>query len=115
MKKAYNLYQQKNFHIVKNNDQLFIIISLYQGNPNNSEIIYDGQEHAILYRDEQTSILLDYINPTVRDDLLNTQIATIIETTEKNNKIISVLEYQVKIHIVNKLPKINNIITPSDK
>ena len=112
MKNIYNLYQERNFHIIKNNHQLSIIISNYQDIPTNPEIIYDGKEHAILYRSKEITILLDYINPIVRKDLLNAKSVKIIETKEENKKIISVLEYIVKLKPVKTIPKNLNIITP---
>ena len=112
MNKKYRIYQEQDFHIAVKDNNVFIIISSYCGQPNSPEIVYDGKEHAILYRNTTTSVLLDYINPSIRENLINSNFVTVIETQKNNNELTKIIDYKAKLKIVKKLPENIEIITP---
>ncbi len=72
----------------------------------NPEIIYDGKEHAILYRNQQETIILDYIPESQRNDLTKLSEILVVEY-DVENKIIA-NEYMAKITITKKIPDISN-------
>ena len=92
MNKKYRIYQEQDFHIAVKDNDVFIIISSYCSQPNSPEIVYDGKEHAILYRNTTTSVLLDYINPSIRENLINSNFVTVIETQKNHNELTKIIE-----------------------
>ena len=76
--------------------------------PQNSEIIYNGNEHALLYKNSKETYLLDYIAPNERQTLFNLSKILVVEYDIKQNKIIN--EYISKIIKVKELPDITNVL-----
>ena len=62
--------QEKKYDILKNaaGDLLFIIKARLT-NEEKPTIVYDGGEHALFYRNKENTIVLDYINPNIRQHL----------------------------------------------
>ena len=112
MNKTYKIFQEQNFHIAVKNNEVFIIISSYEGKPDSPEILYDGKKHAILYRNMEISIILDYINPVVISDLITSNFVTVIEIKEEGGHLKQTLKYSTKLRIVNKLPENIKLIIP---
>ena len=79
---------------------LLIAIRARQGEPANSRIVYDGQKHALLYRQQGFSITLDFIHPEVRGALARAEKVLVVEF-EGNNV---VREYEVPVRFVKKIP-----------
>ncbi|MDR2934003.1 MAG: hypothetical protein LBU68_01840 [Rickettsiales bacterium] len=111
------VYQEPLYQIAHEEGKEIIFISKYNNTPENPEIIYDGGEHALLYRDTNTAVLLSYINPAFRKYLHNAKTALIVEMenvfgpNQKDAKISN--EYNAAITRVNKLPiSTDKIITP---
>lgn len=93
--------QEENFNILKNvSGDLMILMRARMSNAVKPQIIYDGGEHALLYRDENNTVVLDYIHPEVREDLAH---ATRILVVEAQGQSI-VREYVSKIKTMKKLP-----------
>ncbi|MBR1544547.1 MAG: hypothetical protein IJ638_01225, partial [Alphaproteobacteria bacterium] len=65
----------------------------------------DGGEHALLYRNSQETILLDYLPETQRNELTKLSEILVVEY-DVNNKI-PANEYMAKITIVKKIPDIS--------
>lgn len=42
-------------------------------------LIYDNGEHALLYRNQESGMVLDYIHPKVRNDLYNAKEVAVCE------------------------------------
>ena len=62
--------QEKQFNILKNPaGDLMILIRARLDNATQPRIIYNGGKHAVLYRNEGNTIVLDFIHPSVRADL----------------------------------------------
>ena len=93
---------QESFYEVHLNkyDELMISIRARENDPENPVLIYDGNNHALLYRTPQSSVLLDFIHPEVRPYLLNASQILIAET--KNYQVVR--EYTVTCKRVKNLP-----------
>ena len=68
--------------------------------PESPVLIYDGGDHALLYRTPRLSVLLDFVHPEVRPFLLKAKQVLIVET--KDYKIIR--EYIATCKCVKNLP-----------
>lgn len=72
--------QEKKFDILKNPaGDLLIVIRARMSSEEKPTIIYDGGEHALLYRNTDNTIVLDYINPAVRHNLSEASRVLIVE------------------------------------
>lgn len=72
--------QEKKFDILKNPaGELLIIIKARLTNESHPVIVYDGGEHALLYRNDENTVVLDFIHPQVRADLINKKRVLIVE------------------------------------
>ncbi len=112
-------YQEPLYKIARKDDgEIVFVISNYSGDPSpNPEIIYDGGEHALMYRDGQTSVLLGYINPAFRAYLSNAKSVLVVElkdihaTEKKDIKIMQT--YNANVSKVRALPiSTDKIVTP---
>ena len=94
--------EQESFYEVHLNkyDELMISIRARENEPENPVLIYDGNNHALLYRTPQSSVLLDFIHPEVRPYLLNAAQILIAET--KDYRVVR--EYTVICKRVKNLP-----------
>ena len=80
--------------------ELYIYIQAKSANPSNPQIIYDGFEHAVFVRSPEEKIILDYINPQVRDKLRKAQMVMVVEIILENIKDC----YLVNMNMVEKIP-----------
>ena len=64
------------------------------------KIIYDGFDHAVFIRSAGEKIILDYINPQVRDKLRKAKEVVIVETILENISD----AYIADISIIDKIP-----------
>lgn len=72
--------QEKKFDILRSaTGDLLIVIRARISNEEKPTIIYDGGEHALLYRNADNTIVLDYINPAVRHTLSEASRVLIVE------------------------------------
>lgn len=72
--------------------------------PTDPEILYNGLEHALLYRSPNNALLLDYIAPPEREIIYNLDKILVVEYDTKNNKIAH--EYIAKIKKLKEIPNI---------
>ena len=79
---------------------LYIFIDAKKNYPLSPYIIYDGNDHAVFVRSEEEKIILDYINPEIRDKLRKAPEVMVVETIMDNIK----TAYHVTMNIVKKLP-----------
>ena len=93
--------QEKKFDILRNPvGDLLIVIRARIDSEEKPTIIYDGGEHALLYRNENNTIVLDYIHPMVRENL--TKSASVLVVEAQGSAIIR--EYFVHVKVVKKIP-----------
>ena len=75
-------------------------MDIKKDSPTHPQIIYDGFDHALFLRNDEQKIILDYINPDVRDKLRKARAVIIVETVMENIK----EAYIADINIVEKIP-----------
>ena len=93
--------QEKKFDILRNPvGELLIVIRARIDSEEKPTIIYDGAEHALLYRNANNTIILDYIHPMVRTTLLNASSVLIVEA--QGNAIVR--EYFATVKQTKKVP-----------
>ncbi len=102
--------EQESFYEIHLNkyDELMISLRTREPEPKSAVLIYDGGDHALLYRTPESSVLLDFIHPDVRPYLLKAKQVLIAET--KDYRIVR--EYTVSCRRVKSLPLDNAIVKP---
>lgn len=92
--------EQKYFVAENTSGELYIYIGAKKDTPVHPQIIYDGFDHALFVRNDDQKIILDYINPEVRDKLRKARAVIIVETVMENIKD----AYIADMNIVDKIP-----------
>ncbi|MBQ8251398.1 MAG: hypothetical protein IJY92_05755 [Alphaproteobacteria bacterium] len=93
--------QESKYDILRNSaGELLFIIRARLTNEEKPTIIYDGGEHAILYRNSNNTIVLDYINPNVRQNLTKSTKVLVVEAQGSS----IVREYFSSVKSVEKVP-----------
>ena len=92
---------EKQYFVAENTSgELYIYIGAKKDTPAHPQIIYDGFDHALFVRNDEQKIILDYINPDVRDKLRKARAVIIVETVMENIK----EAYIADMNIVEKIP-----------
>ena len=79
-----DLFKCNSYFIQPTKEGIFIfLIPARQTEASGSFLEYDGRDNALFLRTPKETILLDYINPTVHKDLLNSPF---VEMTEINTQ-----------------------------
>ncbi len=93
--------QEKQFRIFKNavGDLMFLIRARLD-NPEQPRIVYDGNDHALFYRNDKMTILLDYIHPEIREDLKRARGVLVVEIQSES----IIREYAAEIKILKEMP-----------
>jgi len=96
----------ENFYDILQNKTGDIMFSVLEreGEPENPELVYDGGEHALLHRNSEHTIILDYINPDIRPSLKKTKEVLIAEHPKADKKNF-IREYTAAVKLVAHLPK----------
>ena len=102
--------EQESFYEIHLNKHNELMISLHARSPEpqSAVLIYDGGDHALLYRTPQSSVLLDFIHPEVRPFLLKAEQVLIAET--QNFQVVR--EYTAVCKRVKNLPIDNSSVKP---
>jgi hypothetical protein len=96
---------EKDYDILQNKDgDLMFNISEREGEPDKPELVYDGGEHALLLRSGSYTVILDYINPDVRQSLVKAKEVLIAEHTKTDKKNFT-REYMAAVSCVEQLPE----------
>ena len=100
--------QEKNFNILQNESgKLMILIRARLKDAEKPKLIYNGGEHALLYRNEHNTIILDYIHPAIRKALRRKKQVLIVET---NNGSV-VREYVCDVTYLKDVAVPKNLVT----
>ena len=94
------LYEVITEAFLNKDSEIMFAIAHRDNEPVQPMIIYDGKEHALFYRTPEDIIILDYLHPEIRGPLEKVTSVLISEVDE--SKVI--LEYDVSVKIVAKLP-----------
>ena len=93
--------QESKYDILKNAaGDLLIIIKARLSSEEKPTILYDGGEHAMLYRNNENTIVLDYINPSIRKNLQEAIKVLVVEA--QGSSIIR--EYFTTVKLTKKMP-----------
>ncbi len=94
--------EQESFYEIHLNKQGELMISMRARDPEPSSpvLIYDGGDHALLYRTPESSVLLDFIHPDARTYLARVKSVLIAETRDYR----VVREYTAACRFVKSLP-----------
>ena len=99
--------QEKKYNILKNAaGDLMILIRARMNDAQNPRMVYNGGKHALLYRNEGNVILLDFIHPSIRQELNNASQILIVEAYDGS----IVREYTSDIRHLKELPIPEDII-----
>lgn len=85
----------------KQSQLVFEVEPIDENEPKDPLLVYDGNEHAVLYRNQEKGLILDYINPQIRSDLFKAQTVDFCEYDAKKEDIVRI--YTVPIKHVKKL------------
>ena len=100
--------QEKNFNILQNESgSLMILIRARLDDAVQPKLVYNGGEHALLYRNEHQTVILDYIHPAVRKALRKQKQVLIVETNDGA----IVREYMCSVACLKNTPMPKNLIT----
>lgn len=99
--KQVKIEQEGSYDILQNSaGDLLIAIKAREGGPESPRIVYDGGEHALLYRNDVFTITLDFIHPDAREPMSKAKSVLVAEFEDDE----FVREYMVPIKMVSKLP-----------
>ena len=93
--------QEIRYDILKNQEgEMLIKIRARMDDAKNPMIVYDGKEHAVLYRNEGNVIVLDYIHQQARSSLSDAKRVLVVEA--QDGAIIR--EYRAGVQQVKQVP-----------
>ena len=99
--------QEKNFNILKNPAwDLMILIRARLEDATQPKIIYNGGKHAVLYRNQDNTIVLDFIHPSIRSDL--GRVVTLLVVEAHDGSIIR--EYMAEVKHMKQIPLPNGLM-----
>ena len=100
--------QEKNFNILQNESgKLMILIRARLEDAEHPKLVYNGGEHALLYRNDHNTVVLEYIHPAIRKALRQKKQVLIVET---NNGAV-VREYVCDVAYLKNVSVPKNLIT----
>ena len=83
-------------------DEIVFAISVKEEDPVKPKILYDGKEHALLYRSETDIVILDYLPEKIKEKLQNVDEAYIVEIDYRVKKM--KYNYDAFIELVEEYP-----------
>ena len=99
--------QEKNFNIMKNPaGDLMILIRARLDDATQPKIIYNGGDHAVLYRNGDNTVVLDFIHPSVRADLERVMALLVVEAHDGS----VIREYMAEVKHMREIPLPNGLV-----
>ncbi len=83
-------------------EELIFAISVKDEDPIDPVLLYDGSEHALLYRSKTDVVILDYLPENIKERLDNIDKAYIVEIDYRVKKLKQ--DYDVMVEIVKEYP-----------
>ena len=100
--------QEKNFNILQNEaGSLMILIRARLEDADAPKIVYNGKEHALLYRNDHNTVILDYIHPAIRKALRRKKQVLVVEAS--NGAVVR--EYVCPVTYLKDIPIPKNLVT----
>lgn len=82
------LLQNRNYFIQPTQEGIYILlIAARVSDAQASSLIYDGRDNALFLRRPHETILLDYINPTIHRQLLESAYVEVLEINTANENV----------------------------
>lgn len=81
--------------MISTDNKVLFLIKPQEGEPLNPYIVYDGSDHAFLYRHPRHVLLLDYLDSKVIPYLRKATEAIVIEADQEKDEVYC--DYRVKI------------------
>jgi hypothetical protein len=78
----------------------------YKSEPDDPEIVYDGGENALLYRNPKDAVILDYIALDRRSELAAMKEALVVEYDPR--ALLITREYMAPMNMVKKMPALES-------
>lgn len=98
----------KDYEIIRTEEGvLMFVIKARKGEPLNPRLVYDGGNHATLYRKSEEVILLDYLNPEILETLKKAEFVIVAEADYKKNTVVK--DYKVRVKTVKNNPFCDNL------
>ena len=96
-----SIEQERKFNIMRNPaGDLMILLRARLEDAVSPKIAYDGGDHALLYRTDDSMIVLDFIHPDIRSDLDRVERLLVVEARDGA----IVREYTVVVKHLKKIP-----------
>lgn len=97
------ILQEKQYQILPTTDKgLVFAINMKQGDIREPKILYDGGNHALLYRSEEDVVILDFLEPRAKRMMQNLTKAHICEIDYDRERVEHF--YETHIHQVFQMP-----------
>ena len=98
--------QEKRFNILKNpSGDLMILIRARMDDAAQPKIVYNGGKHAVLYRNGENTIVLDFIHPSIRADLEQAMALLVVEAHDGS----VIREYMAEVKHMREIPLPNGL------
>lgn len=95
--------QEKQYQILPTVDKgLVFAINMKQGEIRDPKILYNGGNHALLYRSDEDVVILDFLEPRAKRMMQNLSNAHICEIDYDEEKVAQL--YKVHIHQIFQMP-----------
>lgn len=98
--------------MVNDVNEVLIAVKSKKTEPKSPRILYDGGDHAIFYRNESETVLLDFIHPDAKNFLFQTKSVLIGEVDDRKG---IKRAYDVPVKQVIKLPLSGSFVNFSNK
>ena len=93
----------KNYEIIISDEGVPVfVIDANRSKPDNAILLYDGGNHATLFRNDHDVVLLDYLHDEAKKYISDASWAMILEKNKTGDKILK--DYKVMIKKVKKNP-----------
>ncbi len=83
-------------------DEIVFAISVKENEPENPQLMYDNDEHALLIRNDVSAVVLDYLNTEIQTMLQNSKKVYIAEIDYKEKRLKR--DYEVPVAMVQEYP-----------
>ena len=91
----------KNYEIIISDEGVPVfMIESNRTKPDNAVLLYDGGNHATLFRNDHDVVLLDYLHDEAKKYITNASWAIVLEKNKAGDKILK--DYKVNIKKVKK-------------
>ncbi len=93
--------QEHKYNILKNAaGELMLLIRARLDDAVSPRVVYNGGKHALLYRNSVNVVVLDFIHPSIREDLTHAKRVLIVEAHDGS----IIREYTSEVRFLKDIP-----------